>query len=1011
MLCPDEILGLAGRSLEGRVRRALHHLPPDAVQALDARLRGDARDNDLVYEWGEHGEQSAVIRIFLRPLCLLPEQLSYLHHVSLSILDALKRLPEMYLSDKHVRRTLPLSRDEDAFLREVFTPTHRDSHPLFGRLDAVCDLGSARWRDTLKFLEPNLSGVGGIHIAPVAESLVMRDVVPILKGRDPGLHLELPRDQRDLFLQLLLDHAQTVGRAGRNLCLLEPKYQHGGPQEQSALCRHLRRRHGVTVVHADPRELRLRNGEVYYGDTQVDVLYRDYEVRDLLKLRAETGCDLSPLRLLFRQNRVVSSIGGELDHKSGFELLTDPDFVEPRFSAEKRRIFARHILWTRLVYERRTRLPDGRKGDLLEFARTEREHLALKPNRGYGGAGILLGPAVTPAQWDTALDEALRCANDPQRSWVVQRLTELPVGEFPVIDAAGQVHEEPFYTVLGFAPTDEGLGVLCRASQRQVVNVAQRGGVCAVLLGHPPESEEALRGPAKVTRGPEVWQALRQEIATLRHLDATIDLLGWDEETYLPTGARGERGEQLATLEGLRHKLLASPWLGDLVAEAQARPAAPETPEAIELRLLWGRRGQALALSAGLIRTFAEARSRSLASWEEARTRRDFTVWAPALREVVKVARERATALAGAGNMTPYDVLLDEHDEGMTRPRVAPVLEALCARLVPMAREVAERAAGPFTPVPWLAPGRYPEAKQEGFCRELLVAMGFDFSRGRLDRSTHPFTLAAGTNDVRMTIRASQDSPLPAILATLHEGGHGLYDQGFDPAHRHTLLGQAPGMAIHESQARLWENLVGRGGPFWTHFFPRLRALFPEALGAVEREAFLLAMNRVRPGPSRVEADEVTYNLHILLRFELEVALLDGQLAVDDLPAAFRERMQALLGLVPADDLAGCLQDVHWALGAFGYFPSYTLGNLYAAQLYEAWQHQVPDGEAALARGDLAPLLGWLRQHVHRPGHLYRAEEIIRRATGSGLNADPFLRHLERKYLNRGAQGQPPLPI
>jgi carboxypeptidase Taq len=983
MQTPDDLLALAGRSIHGRIRRALTAIPPDALQLIDARLRRAAGENGLVYERDESVE---AIRVLARPICVLPEQYTYIHHATLEILQGLKLLPTMYLEDKRVRRVLQWSEAEDAFFREVWRPEHAEDNPVYGRLDAVLDPTSGHWRETLKFVEPNLSGVGGIQIAPVAERLVMGDVVPMLTGHDPTLRLSLPRDQRELFLQLLVDHQRVLGRGQGALCLLEPRYAQGGPVEQQSLCDHLRELYGVTMVHADPRDLRVKNGEVYFEDTLIDVVYRDYEVRDLLALPAQ-GHDIEPMRLLFRENRVVSSIGAELDQKAAFELLTDPAF-EDHFTPEQRRLFARHVLWTRRVYERQVTLPSGRVTDLVPFLRAEREELVLKPNRGYGGAGIRLGPVSSEAEWDAAIEQALADADDPDRSWVVQRLAEIPVYEFPVVGETGHVHEEPFYVVMGFAPTEGGLGNLCRVSQKQVVNVAQRGGVVAVLVG---EGSTHLHGPPRVRRGEDALAALRREIAGLRHLDAAIELLGWDEETMLPPRARAERGEQLATLESTRHLRLASPWLGDWLAEARTS-AAQGSDEAIELGILARRREHALLVPDDLVRAHAAARSRSLAAWEEARAARSYALWQPAFAELLGLARERAQALARGGH--PYDALLDEHDEGLDRARIGPVLTELRAALLPLVAEVASDAP----PAAWLTGQPWADSGQEAFCRQAAAGIGFDFRAGRLDRSTHPFTLAAGEHDIRMTMRVDVEDPFGAIFGLLHETGHALYDQGLAAEHQQRLIGTAPGVAIHESQSRLWENQIGRSRAFWQWQLPALRALFPVELAAVELDEFVAEVNRVRRGLVRVKADEVTYNLHIVVRYELEAQLVGGELAPADLAAAWNDAMVPLAGRAPADDLEGVLQDIHWAIGAFGYFPSYTLGNLYAAQLFEAWQRACPDGMAAIAQGDTSPLRGWLREHVYAAGHRLREDEIVRRAAGSGLDAGAFVRYARARY-------------
>ena len=988
MLTPAEELGLAGAALDARVRRAVNHVPDSTLAHLERRLAANARINDVVYERDGAIEP---VRIMLRPFLVMPEQVTYLHRVCSQIVDALKGVPQFWLEDPRLRQLFPFAPAEEAWIREAWsTIARRGVNPLYARLDAVCDFTGARWQDSLQFLEPNLSGVGGIQMGPLADSLVMRDVVPTILAYDPGLDIELPRDQRDLFLQVLLDHARAIGSSGNNICLVEPKYVPEGPNEQSALARYLEERHGVTVVHADPRELRLAGDEVFYGDTRVDVAYRDYEVRDLLALEREDGHELAGMRALFLQNRMVSSVGGEFDHKACWELLTDDELAATYYSASERRMFGRHVLWTRVLSPRMTTLPEGGSGDLPEFARRRREELVLKPNRGYGGTGIRIGSLTPAAEWDALIEQALRTHGDPDGSWVVQSVANLPVHEFPVVDASGRAHAEPFYGVMGFTPTDNGLAMLCRVSQKQVVNVAQQGGLAPVLIGHRPRD---LRAPmrAAVTREHAV-RRLAERIRRLRDLDAVVNLLFWDEETYLPDGGRSRRGEQLGTMEGLRHELLVDDGLGDLIEEVAAH-AGGDTQSGRELDQLRRVRRLAIALPHDLVSAFAEARSAALAGWEHARQEADYAMFAAPFARLLGLVRERAQALQITKDL--YDGLLDEYEPGMTRSRLDPLLRDLGRRLEPLVHDLAERTAG------WgdgLPRARYADTLQAGFCEALLRDMGFDFTRGRLDRSTHPFTLAAGESDVRLTIRAFEEAPLSAVFATLHEGGHALYEQGF-PARLHgTLLADAPGMGIHESQSRLWENHVGRSRGFWAHYFPRFQELFPGALGGIDPAHFHRAANVVRPGTNRVDADEVTYNLHILMRYELEIALLEGVIGVDELPEAWAGQSRKWLGVVPGSLREGCLQDVHWSLGSFGYFPTYTIGNLYAAQLVEAYRRSGHDLDAELRAGRLQELRGWLAANVYAPGCSEQAEAIMRRVTGSGLDAEAFFRLLKARF-------------
>jgi carboxypeptidase Taq len=985
VLTPAEQLGLAGAALDARVRQAVNFIPDSTLVHVARRLAEDARASDVVY--AHEGGVVETVRVMLRPLLVMPEQLGYLHHVCTRIMSALARFPELYARDADIRKALPLADDERAWFDEVWPAVSQAETPLYGRLDAVCDFTSARWQDSLKFMEPNLSGVGGIHLGPLAETLVMRDVVPTLSSYDPLLAVDAPRDQRDLFLQVLLDHARAIGCRSRNLALVEPKYVAEGPEEQSHLVEYYRTRRGIELSHADPRELRLTGGDVFYEDTQIDVAYRDYEMRDLLALEREHGQRLEGMRALFLQNRMVSAIGGDLDHKSCWEVLTTEDLAARYFSIAERQLFRRHVLWTRIVSERRTDTPDGPM-DLVEYARDYREDLVLKPNRGYGGAGVVLGAALSQSEWETLLEQALAVQDDPHRHWVVQAAATLPVHLFPVLDEQGRTHEEPFYAVMGFAPTDHGLGIIARVSQKQVVNVAQRGGLAAVLVGYRPEDlKSSTRSPVQ----PDLaTQELRALVQRLRDLDGVIHLLEWDEETYRPRDAAKDRASQLAVLGALRHDLLASDRLGDLLAALHAREGSSERDRA-ELERLGRLRRTAVALPQSLVAAFAETRSHCLAAWEEARRSDDYATFLGPFAQLLKLMRERAEALKLSDSL--YDGLLDEHEPGMRRTRLDPLLEKTGARLRALVPTLAERTRRYADLLPR---GGYHQARQRRFCADLLRDMGFDFARGRLDRSTHPFTMMTSDDDVRLTIRSIADEPLHAIFATLHEGGHALYDQGLPRELHGTLLADAPSMGVHESQARLWENHVGRSAAFWRHYFAALQAAFPARLQTLDARSFQRAINVVAPGVNRVAADEATYNLHVLVRYELEIALLDGDLAVTDLPGAWDERYRRYLGVSAEVPREGCLQDVHWALGEFGYFPTYTIGNLYAAQLVDAYDRD-HDLDAELEKGNMSSLRAWLAENLYAHGAELAAEALIERITGRTLDAEPFFRRLERR--------------
>lgn len=478
MLTPAEELGLSGLNLDSRVRRVFYGIPQNVVAEMIGRMTRRATEHQLIYM---RAGETETIRVLLRPIGVMPDQLAYLHYVSLTLLNALKRLPDLYIQDFDVRAAVPLMESEEKWLWDTWGPSHRENNPVFGRLDAVIEFTSPMWKDSLRFVEPNLSCIGGIHLGPTCEQLLAELVLPVLQEFEPSLRMELGQDLRELFIQDGVEHLEAVGRKGQTLCFVEPKYADEGPCEQSPLADYYHARHGMKVLHADPSELTHRNGEVYFGDEVVDVAYRDYEVRDIVGLEAK-GIDIRPLRMLFKQNRMISSICGDFDHKSCWEILTDPKYTQKYFNAEERQVFRRHVLWTRVLRDRRTTLPDGDSGSLLDFARRDHEMLVLKPNRSYGGDRVLIGPLVGQAEWDSALDAALASGGD----WVVQQLASIPVNEFPVLAPDGSVHVEPFYTVMGFAPTKYGVSILGRASQKQVVNVAQRGGMCGILIGRPP---------------------------------------------------------------------------------------------------------------------------------------------------------------------------------------------------------------------------------------------------------------------------------------------------------------------------------------------------------------------------------------------------------------------------------------------------------------------------------------------------------------------------------------------
>src|SRR5215212_2739095 len=478
MLTPAEEIGLSDLGLATRVRQAFARIPGPRVAEMAERVREEALRRHLVYF---HDGTPEPVPVMLCPIAVLPEQIAYVHHAALTIQNALKRLPQLYLQDFAVRDVLRLTSEEEHWLWECWGPSLQEANPLVGRLDALVDFASPAWRNSLRFVEPNLSGIGGLHMVPTCEGILAEVVVPVLEAGDSLLRLEIGQDIRDLLVQETLDHLHTLGRPAEGVCFVEPKYAGSGPDEQRVLAEYFRDRHGLSVTHADPAELAIRDGEVWCGGMRVDVAYRDYSVLELVQLERQ-GVDVEPMRLLLRQNRMISSIAAELDQKSCWEVLTDQHLAERYFTVDERQLFRRHIPWTRLLSDRQTALPGGRVGDLLEYVRREREALVIKPNRSYGGEGVVLGHSTSQSDWESIIEQALAGAD----RWVAQEVVDIPIHEFPLAEDDGGVRFEPFFVVMGFVASPYGVGVLARASRKAVVNVARQGGLCATVLGHSP---------------------------------------------------------------------------------------------------------------------------------------------------------------------------------------------------------------------------------------------------------------------------------------------------------------------------------------------------------------------------------------------------------------------------------------------------------------------------------------------------------------------------------------------
>ena len=469
--------------------------------------------------------------------------------------------------------------------------------------------------------------------------------------------------------------------------------------------------------------------------------------------------------------------------------------------------------------------------------------------------------------------------------------------------------------------------------------------------------------------------------------------MGWDERTMLPPAAGPYRAEQLTAVSALIHRRWTEPQFVANVAELAAGPLANgDSPVAATIRRVKRRVDRKTKLPQRLVEEIACTAVLGQQAWEQARKENDFPTFRPLLEKMVALKREEAQAVGYPEQ--PYDALLDDYEPEERTANVARVLAGLREQLAPLVAEIHETGRRPDMSV---VSRPFPIDVQEAFGCEAARAIGFDFSRGRLNVTAHPFCTTLGPHDCRITTRFDGKFFNAAFFGILHEAGHGIYEQGLLPDEFGLPTGEAISLGIHESQSRMWENMVGRSRAFWEHFFPEAQRRFPAALGGVELDAFYFALNDVRPSLIRVEADEATYNLHILIRFELERAILDGQLRPADLPIAWNEKYQDYLGLLPPNNAQGVLQDVHWSAGLIGYFPTYTLGNLYAAQFFAQADADLGGLAAQFARGEFQPLREWLREKIHRHGQRYTAAELVQRVTGRPLAPEPLLRHLRTK--------------
>lgn len=485
------------------------------------------------------------------------------------------------------------------------------------------------------------------------------------------------------------------------------------------------------------------------------------------------------------------------------------------------------------------------------------------------------------------------------------------------------------------------------------------------------------------------FDALRERYADIDALRAAIGMMDWDQQTFMPRGGADARAEHVGILSRLEHEMMTADETGTLIDKAQSEVSDEEG--AAFLRVLKREFDLKTKLPTDLVAEKTRLAAIAHEDWVAARANNDFKGFAPTLERMFEIARQEAEHLGYADHI--YDALLDQYEEGATAADCRRMFDTLKPRNVALVQAIKESGR----PVDDRALyGDWDIAKQRQFTEHIVKAIGFDFSRGRQDTAPHPFCTGWSVGDVRLTTRF-KDYIGSAIFGSLHEAGHGMYEQGSPMDWDRTPLAGGVSLGIHESQSRTWENIVGRSRAFWQRFLPELQALFPE-LASLDLDDWYRSINKVEPSFIRVEADEVTYNLHVLVRFEIECDVLTGKLAVKDMPAAWNAKYQEYLGVTPRNDSEGCLQDVHWSMGSIGYFPTYSMGNLLSYQFWTCLRRDLGDTDALIAEGNFAPILGWLQEKIYRQGRLYTPKDLVLRVTGKPMGAEDYLEGLEAKY-------------
>jgi carboxypeptidase Taq len=485
--------------------------------------------------------------------------------------------------------------------------------------------------------------------------------------------------------------------------------------------------------------------------------------------------------------------------------------------------------------------------------------------------------------------------------------------------------------------------------------------------------------------------ALVGEIVDLRH---AASLIGWDERVLMPPGGVAVHGGMAATIQRIAHEKFTSAQLGSALQDAarEVESLSPDSEAARLVRVTARDYGRAVRVPSEFVAEQAHVASAAHQAWKDARAQSNYALFQPHLEKVVRLGRQYAGFFQPVAH--PYDALIDPYEPGTLTSEIQEIFDVLRPRQVALVRALQER---PVEPAPFLE-ATYDEREMLAFSTEVITAFGFDWTRGRHDTSTHPFAAPIGADDVRITTRFDPRNPFEMPFAAMHEAGHALYEQGISPSWARTLVSGGASLGMHESQSRMWENVIGRSRPFWQHFFPLLRRRFPAQLGGLSLDEFHRGINHVKQSLIRVEADEVTYNLHVMLRVEIEIALLTGVISTREAPAYWNAKMHDYLGIVPDDDANGILQDMHWSIGLFGYFATYTLGNLISVQLWEKYKEDDPEWGARIARGEFGALREWLRVALHQHGRSYQPRDLVMRITGRPVSTAPYLGYLESKY-------------